>query len=85
MNKKMTIVLITLLKGMLVPLGMGLLLTCIHYPLGMADCHFYGSARDIPTKYVWFQCYVHDNKHGWLKMEEYQRAVIGSRVILGHD
>lgn len=85
MNRKITVALLTLLKGLMLPIAVGLLVTIIHYPLGMADCHFYGSARGIDTKYVWFQCYVKSDKMGWVTKEEYERAVMGSKVILSHE
>jgi hypothetical protein len=84
MKTKTVAVILTICKGFMVPLVLALLCTMVTYPLGVTDCHYYGKARGIDTKYVWFECYIKSDRSGWLTHDEYERSVIGSRVVLAH-
>lgn len=85
MKFKTSVIFFTVLRILLLPVAVGIAGWLTAYPFGMADCHFYGSARTIDTKYVWFQCYVKAPRIGWLTKEEYERSVIGNRVMLGNE
>lgn len=69
-------------KGIVIPVVIGAAVWAIKYPLGAYDCYSYGYAKDMSTKYVWFQCYVKDNKKQWLTLEEYRMSEIGTKIIM---
>lgn len=73
---------LVVLKGLVIPIAIGLIACAFKYPLGYADCHYYGQAKELPNKYVWFQCYIKDPKKGWMTQDEYQRASIGAKLIM---
>lgn len=75
----------TLLKGLAVPIIGGLLAYAVTYPIGYLSCTKYGEAKQIDTKYVWFQCYVKTDEGKWLEKTEYLSSKIGAKIILAPE
>lgn len=78
---KMVKVGVILLKGLSVPFVAGMLAYAVTYPLGAYSCHAYGDAKELNTKYVWFNCYVQDSGK-WYEKTEYLSSKIGVKFVL---
>ena len=72
----------TIVIGMIIPAVLSLAGVALTYPLGKYDCYKYGQNKEIPTKYSYFECYVHDKHRGWMTKQEYQSAVVGAKLIM---
>jgi hypothetical protein len=72
----------TLLKGLSVPIIGGLIAYAVTYPIGYLSCTKYGEAKQIDTKYVWFQCYVKTDQGKWLEKTEFLASQVGMKLIL---
>lgn len=76
---------LTILKGFLIPVSLGLIGYSFSWPLGHLSCTYYGEATEHPTKFVWWNCYVQDKEGVWLSKQEYQSTRLGMRLILGTE
>lgn len=71
-----------LLKGVMVPVIIGGMVTLFHYPLAAYDCHKYGDNKELPVKYSWFECYVKPPHKGWFTKQEYVQSQIGTKLVV---
>ena len=65
------------IKGLLVPLLVGLIVWVFTYPKGAIDCHYYAQNKQLEGHYSWWECYVKADGT-WYTKQEYQSAKIGA-------
>lgn len=73
---------LTVAKGFLIPISLGVLGYAFSWPLGSLGCSYYGEATEHPTKYVFWTCYVQDKQGEWLTKQEFQSSKLGMRLVL---
>jgi hypothetical protein len=71
-----------LVKGLLIPLSVGLLMWIFTYPVSWYGCKAYGESIEHPWQFRFFKCYIRTNEGYWLERSEYQAHSVGFKLIL---
>jgi len=71
-----------LLKGLLLPLSLGLITLAFTWPISYYSCMSYSDAIQHPSKFQFFKCYLQADDGRWLERTEYESSEIGIRLII---